>query len=1428
MLSVHLLGGFHVTWNEKPITAFESNKVRALLAYLAVEAGKTHQRSSLAGLLWPDSSERAARTNLRHTLHQLRQTLPDIADSPPRLVTTKQSIQFSTSDQTVVDVQRFEQLLVTCRQCTHAALDACAACMERYTQAAHLYQGDLLADLSLQDSDLFSEWLVVQRERLHRQAFDILFTLTHLHERYGDFDSAQKYATRQLDLEPWREEAHRQLMRILAYQGQRSAALAQFGRCREILANELGVEPDAETVALHAQIRTGSLANPTTTQQSVVSVAATDGEVKEDAASSPALHPLMTARRADWGEAPAHSAFYGRQSEVETLLRWIVQRRCRVIAVLGMGGMGKTSLVAKVAKAASEHFELVFWRSLLNAPPLADLLHPLLQLLLPSGEVQLPTTLGEQLTLLFTQLRQQRCLLILDNLESILDAGEAGRYRPGYEAYGQLLQRAGNGDHQSCLLLTSRERPEGVGRMEDDLPLVRSLRLDGLETEAGRMLLKERGLDDDLGRAARLVERYSGNPLALKLITRTIQDLFDGDISTFLNDEALIFDDIRNVLDQQFGRLTPLEQELLIWLAVEREAVSTDTLAQNLVRTASRRALIEALRALQRRSLLERNNQGFVLQNVVSEYLTDFLIEKVCQEIGSCNLPEMSSTTSHTPLHQDSINHTNHETTQRQSNMMQLHLNRHALFKAHAKEYIRQSQLRLIVHPIVTHVRAQLGRSALIARLGDMRRTLQERSAGQAADAPGYLGGNLLNLLLYLGVDLSGADFSHLCLWQAFLRGKMAPDLNLSGADLTGAAFTYVFGNVQSLQFQADNELLVVGTSGETACVWQAKDGALLYTVPVQDPTYSFIRFHAASRVAALGGPDFTLVLMQMESGRRLHTLTGHAAPIWCRIFSPKGEWLASGDADGTVYLWDVTHGEALGCLSSHDAPITALAFAPDGNLLASGDVDGVVSLWRAPSGELIRSFKAHADEVGALQFVLGGAAIASGSHDRTICLWELVSGDLLRQLNGHTQPIRMMGADTAGETLISGGEDHFIAVWDIKSGQTRYRLSEHAAPLWHLGCRSDGLRVAALDTSETVGVWDLETGQRTEVYPIHHNGIETLAFSPDGKLLASGGTDGIVYLWDIRVPTSPILRTRLQGHTRRVKSIVFSADGTTLASGDRRGELRLWSIESGVSRVLQSAQEGIMALAFHPAGQVLVSAGADGTLHLWQVATGQPYKDFVGHTNAITACSFSPDGRRLVSCGFDRTVRLWDVEKGVELFTMKAHTSSVQHVAFCPDGERIISSSYDETICLWNAADGQLLTRWSAPNLAYISLDVHPAGDLVAAGSHDNAIHLLALETGQLVGELSGHTRSVETLHFSPVAVAGMQLLASAGFDETIRLWVVESRSAATEASLNAARCLATMRAPGPYSGMNISGVTGISPAQKTALRALGAIEAP
>lgn len=1415
-ISLFFLGGFQVEHDGGVVASFESNKVRALLTYLVVEIGHPHLRASLATLLWPDHPEAMARANLRHVLHQLRQTLADLATPP--LLTTYQTVELNPNLILNVDAKRFTELLVACDQHPHPTLDDCQTCMERYQQAAQLYQGDFLAGLSFYGSEPFEEWVMIQREYLHRQALMVFFTLATHYEVQKAYEQAQHYARRQLELEPWREEAHRQLMRVLAYTGQRSAALAQYSQCRKTLTDELGVEPDAETTALYEAIRSGKFDRETRRQGFDVSRVPTGRERDRETGSAKlALSPPLLVSLSplqDWGEAATAVYIYGRQTESQQLKHWIMDEGCRVIIVLGMGGMGKTTLVTSVAQALAGEFDFVFWRSLLNAPPLTELLPPCLNFLARQQLTAIPQTLNEQLALLIDYLGQQRCLLVLDNAESILRADQPGHYRPGYEGYGQLIERVAQRPHRSCLLLTSRERPQGVGRLEENLPAVRTLLLDGLSNEDGQSILKTRGLSGDASQVSNLVQRYSGNPLALKLVARTIQDLFDGDMAAFLGDEALmseglIFDDIRMVLNQQFARLTPLEREILIWLAVEREAISLPALAQNLVQPTTRRDLLEALRALQRRSLLEKSAGGFTLQNVVTEFLTDYLIQQVCQEIAlrqaQVPFPELVEGT----------------------------LNRFALLKAQAKGYVRQSQVRLIVQPIANHLLATLGKTGLVAQITRILAALRKRSAAGYM-VRGYTGGNLLNLLLYLGVDLTGYDLSQICVWQAYLRGRFIHGLNLSRADLTGSAFTSIFGHVQGLQYHPSGELLAIGTSQGMAQLWRVTDGSLHHAVTAP-AAYNFVYLRSDSQIGALVGTGNTLVVVDFVNGQVFHTFSVHRSTIWRVAFHAQGTWGASGDASGQLFIWAVESGQLLHQLDGHSRSITALAFAPGDAaraLLASADVSGMICLWELPTGKLLHRFQAHGEEVAALSFVLGGTMLASGSHDNTVRLWDLRQADLsepVRTLRRHTRPVRSMAVDPTGQTLATGGVDTFVTLWDVQSGQVLHTLADHAACLNMVTFSWDGRQVAVLDINDTIGVWDAQSGKQLDSYRIYHSAIPAIATSPDGRLLISGGAEQSIYLWDISTPTAARLVTRLQGHRQRVESIAFSKDCVTVASGDQAGEIRVWDIRTGASHVLAGHTGVIAALAFHPDGRQLASASADGLVSVWDVQT-QERRVLRGHTNIVSCCDFSPDGRWLATGSMDRTVRIWDVRapgapasgRGELCHVLHHHTNLVQQVCFCPDGRRLISSSFDQTLCLWDVVSGALLASWPTQNTTYLAMAVHPDGKLIAAGGRDHITRLVAVDTGEVIEELHGHQRAIEAVGFTPACTAerplGEQLLVTAGHDETIKLWAVD-------AQVRNVTCLATLRAPGPYTDMKITGVTGISPAQKAALTALGAV---
>ena len=329
--------------------------------------------------------------------------------------------------------------------------------------------------------------------------------------------------------------------------------------------------------------------------------------------------PPVSGPRVDWGDALAVPTFYGRERELAELSQWVVEERCRAVNVLGMGGIGKSALVVSLMHRLVPHFDVVIWRSLRDAPTCEALLEDCLQVLAPQPLADVPTGLERRLGFLLEYLREERALLVLDNLEVLLEEAEGtGRMRAGYEGYGRLLRRVAETEHQSCLLLTSREKPSELVALEGSRTPVRSLRLDGLEREASEQLLEERELMGTIHDREQLIERFVGNLLALKIVAETIVELFGGEIAPFLEQGEVIVGSVRELLGEQFARLSSVEQTVLLWLAILREPVSIEELLEVLGAPLPRVQMLEAVEALRRRSLLERGHRrgSFTLQSV--------------------------------------------------------------------------------------------------------------------------------------------------------------------------------------------------------------------------------------------------------------------------------------------------------------------------------------------------------------------------------------------------------------------------------------------------------------------------------------------------------------------------------------------------------------------------------------------------------------------------------------------------------------------------------------------------------------------------------------------------------------------------------------------------------------------------------------------
>lgn len=1189
-------------------------------------------------------------------------------------------------------------------------------------------------------------------------------------------------------------------------------------------------------------------------------------------APSPAASPIC-----DWGGATDAQTFLGRKAELTLLEQWVqgmappspeaadafaeLHPRCRLIGLFGMGGIGKTSLSVRLAKqliypqtqaysqpqddsatgpaqtglaqtglaqtnhpgdlqvshrtpAFGQPFSHLIWRSLRNAPPLEDLLTDLIQFL-SNQQLTLSPSLDGQIRQFLTCLRQRRCLIILDNAETILQQGDCeGGYLPGYEGYGQLWHWIGEADHQSVLILTSRERPREIAAMAGAASTVRMLHLTGLSPDLGQKIFGHKGEFSGSEQAWQiLVDHYAGNPLALKMVAAVIQDLFNGEIGEFL--ECLqagtsVFGGIQDLLAQQFQRLSPLEQQVMFWLAIVRRPISLSELRSQVYPPVPLAQFLEALTALERRSLLdklppllpERTQVCFTLQPVVMEYVTERLIQQICREVDSLATGSLStgslstgSSTGAGPGWPSLVSY--------------------ALIQADAPDYIRETQMRLILQPVTEQLLKQADLDQLAASLQTALQVLRR----QVPYRVGYAGGNLVNLLCQLGVDLTGWDFSGLPLWHAYLKGVTLHQVNFSRADLSKTLFTEIFSQVLTVAFSPDGKWLATGDVNHEIRLWQVADGKQLWSCRV-DPGWVWAVAFSPDGKWLASCANRTVNLWHVATGELAQSFSGYRDRVFSVAFSPDSQLLATGSEDHLVRVWDLRSGQLLHQLAGHQDEVRSVAFCPnrlDGHWqLVSGSYDGHLRLWViGPQTRELRVWQAHPDWIWAVAFSPDGSTLASAGNDGQLRLWQVETGTCLRSLF-HPQPVRALAFSPDGRTLASGSTDHLLRLWDYQSGDCLRVLTGHKSWISTLAFSPEQGLLASGSEDQSVILWDARRGLCLKTLRGYSNGVWSVAFEPSGTRLASGSQDRLIRLWDWQ--TGQVVGT-LAGHTNWVWAVAFCPTAPLLASASEDQTIRLWDTDRlSLSQTLTGHRDAVLAVLFSPDGQRLISGSLDGTIKLWDVKwdAEQSYcaQTLTGHSGGVWGLALSPDGRLLASCSQDCSIRLWDLASGDCLTSLTGHESWIRSVAFSPDRQQLVSSGADGTIKLWDWQSGSCQLTIPAHQGAVLSVLFHPDGEQFVSSGTDGLIKLWDAKTGSCLTTAAGHERWVRFLTYSPDG----QLLASCSQDETVRLWRFSAPTQAT--------CQTVLRPPRPYEGLSIAAATGLSLPQRLSLKLLGATE--
>ncbi|MEM7119003.1 MAG: BTAD domain-containing putative transcriptional regulator [Chloroflexota bacterium] len=1354
-----LFGTFQLQVNGHPPLTLRTNKMRALLAYLAMENGRSHHRSTLAALLWPEFPEKQARRNLTQTLYRLRKVVDNVEQelSGRYLHISQQTVVVPPDDNLFCDAVAFEQRLASVAAHQHSHIEHCSTCLARLEKAVVLYQGEFLAGLHLTDSVQFTEWVTFTRERLQQKRVSAFETLLTIYTKQGDQTKREQYARQLVAIEPWLDSGWQHLLPAMAALGKRNEALELYENHRQALLNELGVLPTKGLQAIHEQllleIKTAVIDRPNP-YKGLRTFAATD-----------ALR------------------FFGRENYLAMLIERLTAHG--LAAVVGASGSGKSSVLQAGLLAQAEKGELPMVICRPGRQPLQTLAESLTTLLASEKSSAWQMDKGSQQRL---QQEQPKPLLIIDQFEELFTLTASAELQKLF--LDQILV-ATQADTPFAVVIALRA--DFMGQAISYRPFAEAL-------QAGTLLLGPMSADE-MQQAIVAPARQQQVSFESGLVERLLHDIHPDSGTDAGRLPLLQFALYRLWENERSGQLTHLAYEAIGRLDGALSQYADSVYAQlNAAQQAQARSLF--LRLVQPTQHVEDTRRPLLQSELSSE------VWLLVQQLATSRL--LITRQDETGVGVVELVH----------EILILYWDQYRQWLAEDRAFQHWLQRLLAIMTIWAETNRDEGGLLRGVSLGEAEAWLTQRGGDLPNDVHDFIRASLdlrareeeavatqaaRNRAYTMSLEAQLAlmnQNTERAVQRALAATQTADPPTAAQLILSEAAYApgtqHLFAGhhegIFDLVLLPDKKRLLSASLDGTLRLWSLATQETIRVYEGHENPVLTVAVSTNGRFSLSGDMMGTLICWEVETGRIINRWSGHEDSVTCVAFLPEKMLALSGSDDGLLKLWEVETETCVGTFAGHEKGISALAVAKNGRFALTGGQDNHLIHWEIETGEIHHHFtgyrsvlpfvpnpQSHWGTIMDIALFPDEKRAVSVGKDQQVIIWDLATGKMLSR-HWHQTTIHSVAIRPDGQKLLLGSYEGVGWFFDMATQQDEQSLRGHHRSITRaLFMGTQGALTASNDG--TLRLWSLDNGAEQWRILILDNALTSLGLAPNGRLALAGFLTGELRLWDLK---NRDVVHQWQGHQDMVMGCHFSADGryAITVSGDIYGEPHdcslavwetatkreiyrlkeptafvscgtisangrfvlagdgdgiIWQVEL-VQDSMAKQEEAVRLADFSPQQPFAVAYSPDGatiavgllrdrvslqakTLVLLSRETGEILWQSVAHAGGTHAVAFIDNGRLLATGGLDNQVRIWDPATGDCQQTLVGHQAAVIRLAMHENGRYLISSSHDRTIILWDLARGEPLRRWVGHQSLILGLGFGDKGRSVISAARDNTI---------------------------------------------------------------------------------------------------------